>query len=251
VDGTDIEFRNVSFRYNEGGDYVLRNLNFHIKEGESIGIIGATGSGKSSLVNLIPRLYDPSEGDIYLGGKNLKDIELRKLRSSIGMVLQENVLFSGKIRDILSFGNPEISDADMEEAAADAQALNFILEKPDSFDGVVEQRGKNFSGGQKQRLSIARTLARRPKILILDDSTSAVDLATEAKLQSAIKKRMGDCTLIIIAQRISAVMDLDRVFVIDDGELVDVGNHKELLKSSEIYRSIAVSQLGEEVLQNG
>ncbi|MBE6929728.1 MAG: ABC transporter ATP-binding protein [Ruminococcaceae bacterium] len=251
VGGTDIEFRNVSFRYHESSDYVLRNISFHIKEGESIGIIGATGSGKSSLVNLIPRLYDPSEGEILLGGKNLKDLELRDLRAAIGMVLQESILFSGKIREILSFGKADITDEEMEIAAADAQALDFIREKEDAFDGIVEQRGKNFSGGQKQRLSIARTLARRPKILILDDSTSAVDLATEAKLQAAIKKRMGDCTLIIIAQRISAVMDLDRVFVIDDGKLVDVGNHRELLKSSDIYRSIAVSQLGEEVLING
>ena len=251
VRGTDIEFRNVSFRYNEHSEDVLRNLNFRIEEGESIGIIGSTGCGKSSLVNLIPRLYDPTSGQVLIGGTDLKKLKLEDIRSRIGMVLQENILFSGTVGDILRFGKEDATKEEMEEAAKDAQALDFILEKEGGFDAEVEQRGKNFSGGQKQRLSIARTLVRKPDILILDDATSAVDLATEAKLQSAIKAREGSCTLIIIAQRISAVMGLDRVFVLDDGMLVDSGTHAELIQRCEIYRSIAASQLGEEVLNRG
>ena len=251
VRGTDIEFRNVSFRYNEHSEDVLHNLNFRIEEGESIGIIGSTGCGKSSLVNLIPRLYDPTSGEVLIGGTDLKKLKLEDIRSRIGMVLQENILFSGSVGDILRFGKEDATKEEMEEAARDAQALDFILEKEGGFDAEVEQRGKNFSGGQKQRLSIARTLARKPDILILDDATSAVDLATEAKLQNAIKAREGSCTLIIIAQRISAVMGLDRVFVLDDGMLVDSGTHAELIQRCEIYRSIAASQLGEEVLNRG
>ena len=250
VTGTDIEFRHVSFRYNEGSEDVLHDLSFHIHEGESIGIIGATGCGKSSLVNLIPRLYDPTEGEILLGGTNLKKLRLHDIRAHIGMVLQESILFSGKISDIFRFGKEDLTQEEMEKAASDAQALDFIREKEDGFEGVVEQRGKNFSGGQKQRLSIARTLARRPDILILDDATSAVDLATEAKLQRAIRSREGSCTLIVIAQRISAVMNFDRIFVLDNGTIIDSGSHKELISRCEIYRSIAASQLGEEVLAN-
>ena len=165
-------------------------------------------------------------------------------------MLQESILFSGKISDIFRFGKEDLTQEEMEKAASDAQALDFIREKEDGFEGVVEQRGKNFSGGQKQRLSIARTLARRPDILILDDATSAVDLATEAKLQRAIRSREGSCTLIVIAQRISAVMNFDRIFVLDNGTIIDSGSHKELISRCEIYRSIAASQLGEEVLAN-
>ena len=251
VRGTDIEFRDVSFRYNEHSEDVLHNLNFRIEAGESIGIIGSIGCGKSSLVNLIPRLYDPTSGQVLIGGTDLKKLKLEDIRSRIGMVLQENILFSGSVGDILRFGKEDATKEEMEEAARDAQALDFILEKEGGFDAEVEQRGKNFSGGQKQRLSIARTLVRKPDILILDDATSAVDLATEAKLQKAIKAREGSCTLIIIAQRISAVMGLDRVFVLDDGMLVDSGTHAELIQRCEIYRSIAASQLGEEVLNRG
>ncbi|NMA08634.1 MAG: ABC transporter ATP-binding protein [Clostridiales bacterium] len=246
VSGTDLEFRNVSFRYSDTAEYTLRDLNFTIPAGESVGIIGATGSGKSSLVSLIPRLYDPSEGEILLGGKDLRQLKLHDIRAHIGMVLQESILFSGKVSDIFHFGQDDLTEVEMEKAASDAQALDFIREKENGFDSAVEQRGRNFSGGQKQRLSIGRTLARNPSILILDDATSAVDLATEAKLQRAIKAREGTCTLIIIAQRISAVMGLDRVFVIDNGQLVDAGTHRELMARCEIYRSIAASQLGEE-----
>ena len=246
----DIEFKNVSFRYNKNSENVLENISFKAKEGESIGIIGSTGCGKSSLVSLIPRLYDVTEGEILIGGVNIKDIKLNTLRDKIGVVLQESILFSGTIEDNLKFGNKNATTEMMEESAINAQAFEFISTKEDGYQSKVEQRGKNLSGGQKQRLSIARTLIKNPKILIMDDSSSALDMATEAKLQNAIKTNMTDSTVFIIAQRISGVMDADKIIVMDEGQIVDIGTHEELLQSSEIYRSIAVSQLGEEVLEN-
>ena len=246
----DIEFKNVSFRYNKNSENVLENISFKAKEGETIGIIGSTGCGKSSLVSLIPRLYDVTEGEILIGGVNIKDIKLNTLRDKIGVVLQESILFSGTIEDNLKFGNKNATTEMMEESAINAQAYEFISTKEDGYQSKVEQRGKNLSGGQKQRLSIARTLIKNPKILIMDDSSSALDMATEAKLQNAIKTTMTDSTVFIIAQRISGVMDADKIIVMDEGQIVDIGTHEELLQSSEIYRSIAVSQLGEEVLEN-
>ena len=246
----DIEFKNVSFRYNKNSENVLENISFKAKEGETIGIIGSTGCGKSSLVSLIPRLYDVTEGEILIGGVNIKDIKLNTLRDKIGVVLQESILFSGTIEDNLKFGNKNATTEMMEESAINAQAYEFISTKEDGYQSKVEQRGKNLSGGQKQRLSIARTLIKNPKILIMDDSSSALDMATEAKLQNAIKTNMTDSTVFIIAQRISGVMDADKIIVMDEGQIVDIGTHEELLQSSEIYRSIAVSQLGEEVLEN-
>lgn len=246
----DIEFKNVSFRYNKNSENVLENISFKACEGETIGIIGSTGCGKSSLVSLIPRLYDVTEGEILIGGVNIKDIKLNTLRDKIGVVLQESILFSGTIEDNLKFGNKNATREMMEESAINAQAFEFISTKEDGYQSKVEQRGKNLSGGQKQRLSIARTLIKNPKILIMDDSSSALDMATEAKLQNAIKTNMTDSTVFIIAQRISGVMDADKIIVMDEGQIVDIGTHEELLQSSEIYRSIAVSQLGEEVLEN-
>lgn len=246
----DIEFKKVSFKYNEHSEYVLKDISFQAKEGEKIGIIGATGSGKSSFVSLIPRLYDATEGEVLLGGVDVRNIKLKALRDNIGVVLQDSILFSGTIEDNLKFGN---DDADMElieGAALDAQALEFINSKEEGYKSIVEQRGKNLSGGQKQRISITRALIRKPKILIMDDSSSALDMATEAKLQNAINKRMKNSTVITIAQRISGVMDSDKIIVLDRGRIVDIGKHNELLKSCEIYRSIAISQLGEEVLLN-
>lgn len=246
----DIEFKKVSFKYNEHSEYVLKDISFLAKEGEKIGIIGATGSGKSSFVSLIPRLYDATEGEVLLGGVDVRNIKLKALRDNIGVVLQDSILFSGTIEDNLKFGN---DDADMElieGAALDAQALEFINSKEEGYKSIVEQRGKNLSGGQKQRISITRALIRKPKILIMDDSSSALDMATEAKLQNAINKRMKNSTVITIAQRISGVMDSDKIIVLDRGRIVDIGKHNELLKSCEIYRSIAISQLGEEVLLN-
>jgi ATP-binding cassette subfamily B protein len=246
----DIEFKNVSFKYNEHSEYVLKNISFVAREGESIGIIGATGSGKSSFVSLIPRLYDATEGEVLLGGVDVKNVKLKALRDNIGVVLQDSILFSGTIEDNLKFGNDNADMELIEGAALDAQALEFINSKEDGYKSIVEQRGKNLSGGQKQRISITRALIRKPKILIMDDSSSALDMATEAKLQNAINKRMKNSTVITIAQRISGVMDSDKIIVLDRGKIVDIGKHNELLKSCEIYRSIAVSQLGEEVLLN-
>ncbi|WP_296644133.1 ABC transporter ATP-binding protein [Romboutsia sp. 13368] len=249
VDNFDIEFKDVSFRYNEHSEYVLENISFTAKQGETIGIIGSTGCGKSSFVNLIPRLYDVTKGEILIGKTNIKDISLSQLRENIGIVLQENILFSGTIESNIKFGNENASKDMIIDSAVNAQAYEFINNKEDKFNSEVEQRAKNLSGGQKQRLSIARTLIRNPKIFIMDDSSSALDMATEAKLQNSIKETMKDSTVIVIAQRISGVMDADKIIVMDDGKIANVGTHKELLKESEIYRSIAVSQLGEEVLE--
>ena len=248
VDNFDIEFKNVSFKYNKKSENVLTNISFKVRQGETIGIIGSTGCGKSTLVNLIPRLYDVTKGEILIGGSNVKNIKLDVLRDNIGVVLQESILFSGTIEDNLKFGNKNATKDMMEESSKDAQAEEFISNKENGYLSNVEQRGKNLSGGQKQRLSIARTLIKNPKILIMDDSSSALDMETEAKLQNAIKNRMEDSTVFIIAQRISGVMDADKIIVMDDGEISAIGTHKELLKINEIYKSIAVSQLGEEVL---
>jgi len=250
IENFDIEFKNVSFKYNEHSENVLEDISFSAKQGETIGIIGSTGCGKSSFVNLIPRLYDVSSGEILIGKTNIKDISLSFLRENIGIVLQENILFSGTIESNIKFGNENASKDMIIDSAVNAQAYEFITNKEDKFNSEVEQRAKNLSGGQKQRLSIARTLIRNPKIFIMDDSSSALDMATEAKLQKSIKETMKDSTVIIIAQRISGVMDADKIIVMDDGKIVNIGTHKELLKDSEIYKSIAVSQLGEEVLES-
>lgn len=246
----DVEFRNVSFKYHEHSEAVLHNVSFKIKQGQTVGIIGSTGSGKSSLVGLIPRLYDATDGEVLIGGTNVKDLSLQSLRKNIGVILQDSILFSGTIESNLKFGNNEADTNMMEDAARDAQAYEFIINKEDKFNSVVEQRGKNLSGGQKQRLSITRTLVRDPKILIMDDASSALDMATEARLLQALKQRMKGSTVFMIAQRISGVMDADQIIVMDDGHIVGMGTHEQLLASNDIYRSIAVSQLGEEVLEN-
>ena len=248
VKSFDIEFKNVFFKYNDHSDNVLEDISVKIKEGEKVGIIGSTGCGKTSFVNLIPRLYDATSGEILIGGVNVKNINIKQLREDVAIVLQESILFSGDIKSNLKLGNKNASEEELISASKDSQAYEFIMNKDNKFDEVVEQRGKNLSGGQKQRLSIGRTLIKNPKIFIMDDSSSALDMATEAKLQTSIRNRMKDNTVLIIAQRISAVMDLDKIIVMDDGKISAMGSHKELLERSEIYRSIAVSQLGEEVL---
>ena len=248
VKNFDIEFKNVFFKYNDYSDNVLEDISVKIKEGEKVGIIGSTGCGKTSFVNLIPRLYDATSGEILIGGVNVKNINIKQLREDVGIVLQESILFSGDIKSNLKLGNKNASEEELISASKDSQAYEFIMNKDNKFDEAVEQRGKNLSGGQKQRLSIGRTLIKNPKIFIMDDSSSALDMATEARLQTSIRNRMKDNTVLIIAQRISAVMDLDKIIVMDDGKISDMGSHKELLERSEIYRSIAVSQLGEEVL---
>lgn len=249
--GYDIEFRNVGFKYNEHSENVLNDISFSIGEGERIGIIGATGSGKSSLISLIPRLYNPTEGSIFIGGIDVREIDIGELRNKIGVVLQEAILFSGTIEDNMRFGNNHAGLDEITAAAEDSQAGEFINQKQDGYKSLVEQRGKNLSGGQKQRVSIARTLLKSPYILIMDDSSSALDTATEAALQRAVTDRAKGKTIITIAQRISGVMEADKIIVLDNGKISGIGKHHELLQRNEIYRGIAISQLGEEVLING
>ena len=238
-----IEFRNVKFEYKKGsGKYALSDINIKIKSGETIGIIGGTGSSKSTLVQLIPRLYDVSEGSVLVGGRDVREYDIESLRDAVAVVLQKNTLFSGTIKDNLQWGKLDATDEEMEEACKLAQADGFIREFPDGYDTYIEQDGNNVSGGQKQRLCIARALMKHPKILILDDSTSAVDTATDAKIRKAFREKIPDTTKLIIAQRISSVMDADRIIVLDGGRITDFGTHDELMKSSPIYREVYESQ---------
>lgn len=238
-----IEFRNVSFKYYENRkDNILSNLNFEIEPSSTVGIVGATGSGKSSLVQLIPRLYDVNEGEVIIDGTNVKDFSLKNLRNGVAMVLQKNVLFSGSIKENLKWGDENATDEEIEEATAYAQAHSFVESFTDGYDMELGQGGVNVSGGQKQRLCIARALLKKPKILILDDSTSAVDTATEAKIREAFSTTLKDTTKIIIAQRISSVIDSDKILVLDKGEIVGQGTHDELMASCNEYREIYNSQ---------
>ena len=242
TDGS-IVFDHVSFSYSSNaGKKVLDDICLTIPSGNTVGIIGATGSSKSSLVSLIPRLYDVTEGTVSVGGVDVRNYRLDTLRDSVAMVLQKNLLFSGTVKDNLRWGNSKATDEEMQNACRMAQAEEFILSFPDRYDHYVEQGGGNLSGGQKQRLCIARALLKRPKILILDDSTSAVDTATDAKIQKAFAEYIPDTTKIIIAQRVSSVMNADMIVVLDDGKIVDNGNHAELLKRCEIYREVYISQ---------
>ncbi|EQB86416.1 hypothetical protein M918_14625 [Clostridium sp. BL8] len=250
-DNYEIEFKNVSFKYNETSEYVLKNINFNINQGEKVGIIGSTGSGKSTLVSLIARLYDATDGEVLIGGMNIKDINLTQLRENISLVSQENTIFSGTIEDNIKFGNLSADENLLIETSKDAEAYDFIMKKEKDFQSNIEQRGHNLSGGQKQRICIARALIKNSKIFIMDDSTSALDMATEARLQNSIKKRLKDKTMIVIAQRISGVMDADKIIVIDNGEISAIGSHDYLMNNNEIYRSIAISQLGEDVKKIG
>ena len=250
IENFDVEFKDVYFKYNKDGEYVLKDISFKASEGEKIGIIGPTGSGKSSLISLIPRLYDTTSGSVMIGNKDVRSLKIKDLRKIIGVVLQDTTLFSGSIADNLRFGMEDANEEMMDSATRDAQAFEFINSSNEGYNREVGQRGKNLSGGQKQRISIARTLIKNPKILILDDSSSALDMETESKLQNSIKNRMKDATVFLIAQRISAVMDSDKIIVLDNGEIAAIGTHKELIKNCEIYRSIAISQLGEEAVLN-
>ena len=238
-----ITFENVSFRYNGGAEEnVLQNINLSIRSGETIGIIGGTGSAKSTLVQLIPRLYDASEGRVLVGGKDVRDYSIHVLRDAVSMVLQKNVLFSGSIRDNLRWGNENSTQEEIEEACESAQADGFVKSFPDGYDTDLGQGGVNVSGGQKQRLCIARALLKHPKIIILDDSTSAVDTATDAKIRAALRKDLEGTTALIIAQRISSVEDADRILVLNDGKISDFDTHENLMKNSEIYREVYESQ---------
>lgn len=248
VDGR-VAFDDVSFDFDGEVevDAVLRNITFRAMPGQTVAILGATGSGKSSLINLIARLYDVTEGEIRLDGTNIQAFTQASLRQQIGFALQEAILFSGTIRENIGYGKPNATEEEIIAAAKAAQAYDFIMEKEGGFDGKVEQRGKNFSGGQKQRLAIARALCVKPKILILDDSTSAVDIETETKIQAALAELMANSTVFVVAQRISTVLTADKILVLDHGNLVAEGKHGELLESSPIYKEIFDSQLGEGV----
>ena len=244
IENGDIDFNNVSFAYKKGNNkYVLQNIDIHIKSGETIGIIGGTGSSKSSLVNLISRLYDVSDGEVLVGGKNVKTYDIETLRNEVSVVLQKNVLFSGTIKENLRWGDKNASDEEIVRACELACADEFIDTLPAKYDTFIEQGGTNVSGGQKQRLCIARALLKKPKILILDDSTSAVDTATDAKIRSAFAKEIPNTTKIIIAQRITSVQDADKILVLDDGKISGFGTHEELLESNEIYADVYNSQM--------
>ena len=243
VKNGDIEFRNVNFKYEDDSDENnLENINITIKAGETVGIIGSTGSGKTSLVQLIPRLYDVTGGEVLLGGVNVKDYHVETLRNQVAMVLQKNTLFSGTIAENLRWGNAEASEAQIEAAAASSCVDEFIDRLPGRYEMHIEQGGVNVSGGQKQRLCIARALLKNPKVLILDDSTSAVDTATDAKIRKAFAEDLKDTTKIIIAQRVNSVCEADKIIVMDDGKINDIGTHDELMERCEIYKDVYKSQ---------
>lgn len=246
---TMLEFRNVSFSYNNTEDYDLRNLSFTLKRGETLGVIGGTGSGKSTLINLIPRFYDCSKGEVFVDGINVKNYTLENLRQKIGVVPQKAVLFSGTIAENLKWGNADASEEIMEKALKVSQSWEFVLKMPDGLDTVLEQGGKNLSGGQKQRLTIARALTSQPDILILDDSASALDFATDAKLRKAIATELSDMTVIIVSQRANSLKNADKIIVLDDGVPVGMGTHSELLETCDLYKEICLSQFKEEELK--
>ena len=239
----EIKFNNVSFKYSEKAERnALDNINLEIKSGMTVGVIGGTGSSKTTLVNLISRLYDVTEGELLVGGVNVKDYDMEVLRNNVAVVLQKNQLFSGTVKENLRWGNKEATDEQMIEACKMAQAHDFIMNFPEGYDHMIDQGGANVSGGQKQRLCIARALLKNPKILILDDSTSAVDMKTDALLRDAFKKFIPTTTKIIIAQRIASVMDSDMIVVMENGQINAIGTHEELLKTNNIYQEVYYSQ---------
>ncbi|MEQ8154699.1 MAG: ABC transporter ATP-binding protein [Clostridiaceae bacterium] len=247
-----IEFENVSFCYRgSNGDNVLSNITVTFEPGKTVAILGATGAGKSTLVNLIPRLYNTTEGVIKIDDKPINHYKIKTLRNKISIVFQESILFTGSIRDNLKWGNENATDEEIIEAAKAAAAHGFIMKFPEGYDTKINQRGLNLSGGQKQRVSIARALLKKPAILILDDSTSAVDIFTELRIQKNFKGLAKNCTLIVIAQRISSVVDADKIIVIENGHIVGEGTHKELIKTSSVYKEIYKSQFGEDEAVNG
>ena len=246
----EVEFRNVSFKYEDAEDNVISNINFVAKPGQTTAFIGSTGSGKSTLINLIPRFFDVTEGEILVNGVDVRDINQHKLRDEIGYVPQKAVLFSGTIDTNIRYGAEHATKEDIREAASIAQAMEFIESKPDKFKTEIAQGGTNVSGGQKQRLSIARALAKKPKIFIFDDSFSALDLKTDAKLRKELKLKTKDATVLIVAQRISTILHADQIVVLDEGKVVGIGTHDYLMKNCEVYKQIALSQLSKEELDN-
>ncbi|HIQ93580.1 TPA: ABC transporter ATP-binding protein [Candidatus Ventrenecus stercoripullorum] len=248
-----IEFKNVSFKYPDAEEYLLENISFKANKGETVAIIGSTGSGKSTLINLIPRFYDVTDGEVLVDGVNVKDYTLEALNNKLGYVSQKAVLFQGTIRSNITYGDngkEEVSEKKMEEALKVSQAKEFVDKLDDGVDSHVAQSGTNYSGGQKQRISIARAIARDPEIYIFDDSFSALDYKTDARLRHELKKYAHDATMVIVAQRIGTIMNADKIIVLDDGKCVGMGTHKELLKTCDVYKQIALSQVSEEELSN-
>lgn len=237
-----VEFDNVSLRYNSSGEEALSNIDFKVKKGETVGIIGGTGSGKSSVVNMIPRFYDAFSGEVKVNGVNVKDYDMKDLRERVGIVLQKAVLFKGTIRENLMWGNDSATDADIEKAIAASQSKEFVDNKEGRLDYMISQGGKNLSGGQKQRLTIARAIVKNPEILILDDSASALDYATDAALRKSIRELENNPTVFIVSQRTSSIHSADKIVVLDDGKIVGIGTHDELLNTCDIYREINDSQ---------
>lgn len=244
IENGEIEFKNVSFKYYpEAQEADLANISFKIESGQTIGIIGGTGSGKSSLIQLIPRLYDTTQGEVYVAGRNVKEYDLVTLRDQIAMVLQKNTLFSGTILENLRWGDKDASLAEVKRMASLAQADQFVTTFPEEYNTILDQGGNNVSGGQKQRLTIARALLKKPKILILDDSTSAVDTKTDAKIRQAFKEEIPNTTKIIVAQRVSSIQDADKIIVLDEGKINGIGTHEELLANNQIYQEVYESQV--------
>lgn len=244
-----VAFRNVSFAYGGSKEYSLENIEFTVKKGETIGIIGGTGSGKSTLVNLLPRFYDVQKGEVQINGKNVKDFALADLRKKFGIVPQRAVLFKGTIKENILYGKEDATDEEILKALETAQALDFVQKKKDGLDSFVEQGGSNLSGGQKQRLTIARALVSNPEFLILDDSASALDFATDAALRKTIRQNTENCTVFLVSQRATTIKDADKILVLDDGQLAGCGTHKELLSSCDVYREICLSQLSKEEVE--
>ena len=248
-----IEFKNVSFKYPDADECLIENISFKANKGETVAIIGSTGSGKSTLINLIPRFYDVAEGEVFVDGVNVKDYTLESLNNKLGYVSQKAVLFQGTIRSNITYGDngkEEVSEKKMEEALKVSQAKEFVDKLEDGVDSHVAQGGTNYSGGQKQRISIARAIARDPEIYIFDDSFSALDYKTDARLRHELKQYAKDATMVIVAQRIGTIMNADKIIVLDDGKCVGMGTHKELLKNCDVYKQIALSQVSEEELSN-
>ena len=247
VKGT-VEFDHVSFAYPEAGENVISDISFKAEKGETIAVIGSTGSGKSTLINLIPRFYDVTEGRVLVDGVDVREMTQKEVRSRLGYVPQKGVLFSGTIDSNIRYGKTDISETEVKEAAEVAQATEFIDAKPEQYASPIAQGGTNVSGGQKQRLSIARAIAKKPEIFIFDDSFSALDFKTDSTLRKALKEHTKDATTIIVAQRISTILNADKIIVLDDGHMAGIGTHGELMKNCEVYRQIAMSQLSEEEL---